>query len=266
MASGTATMLPIDAKRQRVLLGVRSKNAWVYPGKLSLAGGFMEARFTEEQNTDLMSQARQAVLNLLGWKLVADEFSEGENLEECAVRELGEEMLINVAIDQLKMFSVRSNARTDTRAHVINACYYFEMTDEQIEAATAGDDLEELVWHDMADFDIEIPYAALEAKYDMAFNHFEVMLQGIAAWRKEQRFKILEAQVASMENVRGWQYFPIMMPLTAKGDGPATIGHDATQIKFEVWDQALETYGSFEFLPDAINEAMRLNRKAMLDD
>ena len=198
MASGTAAMLPIDAKRQRVLLGVRSKTAWVYPSKLSLAGGFMEARFTEAQNTDLMSQARQFVMKLLGWKLVADEYSEGENLEECAVRELGEEMEIQVAIEQLKMFSVRSNARTDTRAHVINACYYFEMTDEQIAQATAGDDLEELVWHDMADFDLEMPFEAMMAKYDMAFNHFEVMIQGIAAWRKEQRYKDLESENARL--------------------------------------------------------------------
>ena len=198
MASGTATMLPIDAKRQRVLLGVRSKTAWVYPSKLSLAGGFMEARFTEAQNTDLMAQARQFVMALLGWKLVADEYSEGENLEECAVRELGEEMLIKVAIEQLRMFDVRSNARTDTRAHVINACYYFEMTDEQIATAEAGDDLEELVWHDMADFDLEMPFEAMMAKYDMAFNHFEVMIQGIAAWRKEQHVKDLEAEVAKL--------------------------------------------------------------------
>lgn len=198
MASGTATMLPIDAKRQRVLLGVRSKSAWVYPSKLSLAGGFMEARFTKEQDTDLMAQARQFVMNLLGWKLVADEYAEGENLEECAVRELGEEMLIQVAIEQLRMFSVRSNCRTDTRAHVINACYYFEMTDEQIAQATAGDDLEELVWYDIADFDLEMPLAAMEAKYDMAFNHFEVMIQGIAAWRKERRFAELEAEVQKL--------------------------------------------------------------------
>lgn len=198
MASGTATMLPIDAKRRRVLLGVRSKSAWVYPSKLSLAGGFMEARFTEAQNTDLMAQVRQFAMKLLGWKLNADEYSEGETLEECAVRELGEEMLIEVAIEQLKMFSVRSNARTDTRAHVINACYYFEMTDEQIAQATAGDDLEELVWYDMADFDLEMPFEAMMAKYDMAFNHFEVMIQGIAAWRKEQHFKDLEAEVAKL--------------------------------------------------------------------
>lgn len=63
------------------------------------------------------------------------------------------------------------------------------------------------------------------------------------------------------QNVREWMFFPIMMPLNADGDGPATIGEDATQITFEVWDQALETHASFDNLPDAINEAMRLNRE-----
>ena len=200
MASGTATMLPIDAKRERVLLGIRSKNAWVYPNKLSLPGGFMEARFTEEQNHDLMSQARQFVMSLLGWKLAADEYSEGETLEQCAVREVSEEMLIEIGSHQLKLFGVRSNARTDTRAHVINACYYFEMTDEQIASAAAGDDLEELVWHDMSDFDLEMPFEAMKAKYDMAFNHFEVMIQGIAAWREDKRIEELKAENARLRD------------------------------------------------------------------
>lgn len=194
MASGTATMLPIDPVGKRVLLGVRSKTAWVYPSKLSLAGGFMEARFTAEQDTGLMAQARQFVMNLLGWKLIADEYSDGENLEECAVRELEEEMTIKVALEQLKMFSVRSNSRTDTRAHVINACYYFEMTPEQVAAATAGDDLESLEWHDIEDFKLEMPFEAMNAKYDMAFNHFEVMIQGIAAWEQNQDYIQLKAE------------------------------------------------------------------------
>lgn len=204
MASGTATMLPIDPIGRRVLLGVRSKTAWVYPSKLSLAGGFMEARFTKEQDTSVMSQARQFVMNLLGWKLIADEYSDGENLEECAVRELKEEMEIDVALEQLIMFSVRSNSRTDTRAHVINACYYFEMTPGQVAAATAGDDLESLEWHNIDDFYLEMPFEAMNAKYDMAFNHFEVMLQGLAAWQKERDHLDLMGEVVALriENKR----------------------------------------------------------------
>ena len=60
-------------------------------------------------------------------------------------------------------------------------------------------------------------------------------------------------------DVRQWFYYPIMMPLTADGEGPATIGLDAKTITFEVWDQLLTAHASFDNLPDAINEAMRLN-------
>jgi ADP-ribose pyrophosphatase YjhB (NUDIX family) len=198
MASGTATMLPIDAKKNRVLLGVRSKTAWVYPSKLSLAGGFMEARFVEDKENNLLREVVNYVRGMLKMKLIADEFHEGENLEECAARELNEEMSLDVALEQLKMFSVRSNSRTDTRAHVINACYYFEMTDEQIEAATAGDDLECLEWHDIADFDQGLSFEEMNAKYDMAFNHFEIMIQGLEAWKKERRFQELEEEVKNL--------------------------------------------------------------------
>ena len=66
-------------------------------------------------------------------------------------------------------------------------------------------------------------------------------------------------------DVRKWFHYPIEMPLTADGQGPATVGNDAASISYEVWDQALSTHGSFENLPDAINEAMRLNG-AMADD
>jgi ADP-ribose pyrophosphatase YjhB (NUDIX family) len=221
MASGTATMLPIDAKRQRVLLGVRCKTAWVYPSKLSLAGGFMEARFTQEQNNDTMAMVRRTIANLLNWKRVGDEFHEGENLEQCAVRELGEEMCIEVAIEQMKLFTLRSNSRTDTRAHVINACYYFEMTDEQIAAAEAGDDLEELQWHDMADFDVELPYQVLEAKYDMAFNHFEVMLQGIRAWRDAVEVQEL---YALRERLRSFEDEDVIRQDAALQEARDTIG------------------------------------------
>lgn len=63
-------------------------------------------------------------------------------------------------------------------------------------------------------------------------------------------------------DVRRWQYYPIQMPLTADGQGPATIGVDATTITYEVWDREQTSYGSFENLPDAINESMRLNALA----
>lgn len=60
-------------------------------------------------------------------------------------------------------------------------------------------------------------------------------------------------------DVRKWFYYPIEMPVTAAGVGPATVGKDAARITYEVWDVLLNTHGAFETLPDAINEAMRLN-------
>jgi hypothetical protein len=62
-----------------------------------------------------------------------------------------------------------------------------------------------------------------------------------------------------MDDVRTWYYYPIEMPLSADGQGPATVGVDAAKITYEVWDRALTTHASFDNLPDAINEAMRLN-------
>lgn len=60
-------------------------------------------------------------------------------------------------------------------------------------------------------------------------------------------------------DARLWQHYPIEMPLTADGNGPATVGVDAVKITYEVWDHFFVTHGSFDYLPDAINEAMRLN-------
>jgi hypothetical protein len=61
-----------------------------------------------------------------------------------------------------------------------------------------------------------------------------------------------------MDDVRKWRHYPIMMPRAPSGHGPASI-EDATSITFEVWDQELHTHASFDNLPDAINEAIRLN-------
>lgn len=71
------------------------------------------------------------------------------------------------------------------------------------------------------------------------------------------------------KDARDWFYYPILIPLTADDQGPAEIGHDAVKITFEVWDQFCDKFGSFEYLPDAINEAMRLNdlhRAVALED
>ncbi len=67
------------------------------------------------------------------------------------------------------------------------------------------------------------------------------------------------APVDPVPDVRQWMHYPIVMPVNADGLGPATIGTDAARMTYEVWDQHCDTHGSFDCLPDAINEAMRLN-------
>ena len=60
-------------------------------------------------------------------------------------------------------------------------------------------------------------------------------------------------------NVRAWFYYPVPMPINSKGEGPAALGEDAVDMTYEVWDVLLSSHASFDNLPDAINEAMRLN-------
>jgi hypothetical protein len=62
-------------------------------------------------------------------------------------------------------------------------------------------------------------------------------------------------------NCRDWFYFPIEMPVTSAGWGPATVGLDADKITYCVWDKLFNEHGSFDNLYDAINEAMRLNHE-----
>ena len=60
-------------------------------------------------------------------------------------------------------------------------------------------------------------------------------------------------------DIRRAFYFPIEMPVTKDGQGPAKVGVDAEQITYEVWDQLLSSHGSHNNLPDAINQANALN-------
>lgn len=62
-------------------------------------------------------------------------------------------------------------------------------------------------------------------------------------------------------NVRTWPFCPIIMPLK-EGNGPATDA-ECDKITFEVWDHFCNSYGSFEYLSDAINEAMKLTKELM---
>lgn len=60
-------------------------------------------------------------------------------------------------------------------------------------------------------------------------------------------------------DIRTWPYYPVVMPLK-EGKGPVSEA-ECDQITFEVWDLLYNSHGSFGYLPDAINEAMRLTRE-----
>ena len=73
-----------------------------------------------------------------------------------------------------------------------------------------------------------------------------------------------DARESLPTNCRKWDFYPIEMPLTKEGQGPAIPGKDEiASITYEVWDRLLNTHASFGNLPDAINEAMRLSRIAL---
>lgn len=204
MTSTTATLLLIDPVAEEVIIGIRSDTAWVYPGADSLPGGFMEARFTEEGQNVQMKIARDNADELLGCKYVADEFHEGEDAETCAMREAFEEMGITLTRDQLTMFATRTNSRTDTRAHVTNVCFYAELTPEQSALVPHGadvshlDDLKGIKRWKISDLYLELPN--IDQLYPMAFNHFELMLTGLAAWQKEQNYQMLLQEVQELRD------------------------------------------------------------------
>lgn len=63
----------------------------------------------------------------------------------------------------------------------------------------------------------------------------------------------------NMYDVRTWPFYPIEIPLTSEGMGPATIGKDADKIVYEVWDRFHMTISVHDNLPDAINRAFELS-------
>ncbi len=64
--------------------------------------------------------------------------------------------------------------------------------------------------------------------------------------------------LANMVENRKWPCYPIEMPLTRDGRGPATLGVDASTMSYEVWDAvSLRALSDHEKLPDAIESWLR---------
>ena len=65
------------------------------------------------------------------------------------------------------------------------------------------------------------------------------------------------------DNVREWPYKPMAMPVTKDGKGPVEIGPEAALILYVIVDSDYNLHGEYEYLSDAINEAMRLSKEEL---
>lgn len=95
----------------------------------------------------------------------------------------------------------------------------------------------------------------------------------IASLSHEVAAKMAHAAIAALEPVtvqeaarvlldvveqRAWTHYPIEMPITVDGLGPATIGKDAHCMTYEVWEaNTLRGISSHDKLPDAIEDWLR---------
>lgn len=61
------------------------------------------------------------------------------------------------------------------------------------------------------------------------------------------------------------QFYPIVFPLNINGQGPAPL-NEVARLTWEVWDHNQISYGSFDFLPDAIDFSNKLNDLASSTD
>lgn len=160
MASGAATVALFDPLNDTLLVAKRRSNASVHPGEFSLPGGFMEARWDADFENDRDAHA-------------------GETLAQTAIRETFEETGITLTEDQLNLFSVISDPMLDPRCHVINACYWAILTDEQVASAVPSDDIEEIEWWDISTI---VNAAAADIT---AFNHGDIALDAIDAYDEQ---------------------------------------------------------------------------------
>lgn len=122
MVASASTIVVRIEQTQKVLLGKRGPaktldDAKAYPGYWCLPGGFVEPN--------------------------------KETTVETAKRELQEETGIVCDLDDLILFEVTSTPGVDPRAHVINVCYYIQVSSLQAARANAGDDLSDLHWKDI---------------------------------------------------------------------------------------------------------------------
>lgn len=142
---------------EMLVVGVRSRNAEVYPSRKCMPGGFLNARYEDGETI----------------------VHEGETVEQAAIREFKEETSVDLESDQLILFHQHSNPETDPRCHVVNLCYIVNLTLSQIERLMPGDDLEAIELVPVRDIKAINERAIGQ---DWAFNHFDLTLLAIHVW------------------------------------------------------------------------------------
>lgn len=127
-----------------ILLGLRKKDASAYPDMWCSPGGFLD---------------------------------EGkETCRQAAVRELDEEMNLDVDPDDLILFDETSSPDTDPRCHVVNQCYYVVITNDQAATIKAGDDIVDHTWV----YTSKVP--------ELAFNHNGIVDKAIQRYQDDLLF------------------------------------------------------------------------------
>lgn len=145
--SATVTMAMFYGSK--VLLGLRGRTS-AYANYWSLPGGFVDVLATDEKGNVVRP---------------------GETVEQAAIRETQEETGIVLSEKQLNLFHVSSKPDTDPRCHVINTCFFINLTQEQYENFKAADDLADLKPVDVYEAD----------RMELAFDHNDILRRAMRA-------------------------------------------------------------------------------------
>jgi len=157
-----------------VVIGVRGPKSSAYPNTDSLPGGFLDPKITIDDVVKTV-QGKDMSLREYLELYVAEEDREaeiaihvraGETIEQAAVRELKEELDLDVDVSELTLYWNSSKPDTDPRCHVVNGCYYVVISQDRAKKIKAGDDLAKATI---------AKYIKGQIPVNMAFDHANVL-------------------------------------------------------------------------------------------
>jgi len=142
-----ATMVVINEEDETTLLARRIKTANAYPGENSIPGGFVD---------------------------------EGtETVTEAAIRELREEVGLEVSVDDMILVKESSTPGTDPRCHVVNLLFYTRINSATAKTLEPNDDIEEISWTSLVD--------AVRKKHQLAFNHTDLLANAVEKYYNDKQ-------------------------------------------------------------------------------